>query len=323
MGILDIINIPLGYIMKYCYLLVNSYGLAIVLFTIISKLLLSPLAVKQHKNTLKSLKFQPRLAEIQKKYKDDKEKLSREMQKLSEEGYNPAGGCLPLLIQFPIIIGLFNVIRSPLRYIANFSAETMQKIAEAIAEVPKYAGLRAGTQNYEILLIDALNNNVNNVRSLPGVENYVNLNLNMFGLNLAESPQTWFKILGIIPVPVFTGFVFLIPVLSGLTALLSGFISQKLSPAAVTSDPNNQAKSMQTSMLLIMPLMSYIFTMAVPAGVGLYWIISNLLVILQTIILNRVYNPVKYLEKIRAEEEDRKRRRKLAKQKLKEESSDD
>lgn len=315
-NIFDIINIPLGYIMKLCYMLVHSYGLSIILFTIITRILMLPLAVKQQKNMLNGLRFQPRLAEIQKKYGKDREKMAKEMQKLSDEGYNPAGGCMPLLIQMPIIWGLFNVIRSPLVYISGLSNDLLNNIATALKDVAGYSNLKAGTQDFQIRIIDAITNNINNVASMVPSGTIIP-NLNMFGMNLAETPKVWMRILGFIPIPSFTSIVFLIPVLSGLTALLSGFISTKMSAATV--DPNNsQAKSMQMSMMILMPIMSYVFTMAVPAGVGLYWIMSNLIAGGQTIVLYKIYDPKKFLEQVKAEEEARKLKRKLAKKGLSE-----
>ena len=115
MSLFDIITVPLGFIINMIYRLVQNYGVAIIIFTIIVKLILLPLNIKSQKAMRKQQKIQPILAELQKKYANDKEKLQQEMMKLyKDNNVSMMGGCLPMLIQMPILIGLYNVIRSPL-----------------------------------------------------------------------------------------------------------------------------------------------------------------------------------------------------------------
>lgn len=111
---------PLGYFLGWLYSIVGSYGLAIVIFTIVVKICLYPLYAKQMKATAGMSKLQPRVKALQSKYANDKETLNAKMAELyREEGINPAGGCLPMLIQLPIIFGLFALLRNPLLYMGN------------------------------------------------------------------------------------------------------------------------------------------------------------------------------------------------------------
>lgn len=117
---MGIIAAPLGYLLTGIYKLVGSYGISLIILTVIVKALLYPLYLKQIKSTANMQEMSPRIKEIQEKYANDKAKQSEEMQKLyNEGGFNPMGGCLPALIQAPIILGLFTLIRNPMKYMDN------------------------------------------------------------------------------------------------------------------------------------------------------------------------------------------------------------
>ena len=114
------IAVPLGYLLTFIYKLVGNYGISLIILTVLVKLLLYPLYFKQIKSTASMSSLQPKMKAIQEKYKNDKEKMNEEMAKLyKEENFNPMGGCLPMLIQLPIIMGLFTLLRNPMRYIAD------------------------------------------------------------------------------------------------------------------------------------------------------------------------------------------------------------
>ena len=117
---MGIIAKPIGLLLGFLYSLVDSYGFAIIVFTLIVKICLYPLYVKQIKATSRMSEVQPKLLEIQNKYKDDREKLSEKLAEFyKEENYNPMSGCLPMLIQMPIILGVFALLRNPMLYINN------------------------------------------------------------------------------------------------------------------------------------------------------------------------------------------------------------
>ena len=117
---MGIIAVPLGYLLTFIYKLVGNYGISLIILTVLVKLILYPLYFKQIKSTASMSSLQPKMKAIQEKYKNDKEKMNEEMAKLSKnENFNPMGGCLPTLIQIPILWGLFTLLRNPIRYIAD------------------------------------------------------------------------------------------------------------------------------------------------------------------------------------------------------------
>ena len=114
------IAVPLGYLLTFIYKLVGNYGISLIILTVLVKLLLYPLYFKQIKSTASMSSLQPKMKAIQEKYKNDKEKMNEEMAKITkDENFNPMGGCLPMLIQLPIIWGLFTLLRNPIKYIAD------------------------------------------------------------------------------------------------------------------------------------------------------------------------------------------------------------
>ncbi len=127
---LDVIAKPLGSLLKLIYDMVGNYGVAIILFTIITKVLLLPINIKQTQSTKKMNEINPKMKAIQAKYKNDKEKMNEKLMELyKEEKYNPASGCLPLFIQLPIIIALFRVLQGPTKYV--FTLEQFDAISKS------------------------------------------------------------------------------------------------------------------------------------------------------------------------------------------------
>ena len=132
---LEIIAKPLGALLKLIYDMVGNYGLAIILFTIITKILLLPINIKQTQSTNKMNEINPKMKAIQTKYKNDKEKMNEKLMELyKEEKYNPAGGCLPLVIQLPIIIALFRVLQGPTKFV--FTPEQFDAISKSFLWLP-------------------------------------------------------------------------------------------------------------------------------------------------------------------------------------------
>ena len=131
-NLMDIIYIPLGLIFKLCYLIFSDYGLAILMFAFIARLAMLPFGIKNERNRLKMMSVQPKMAQLQAKYRGNTRdpKYAQEMQELYEkEGYNPMSGCLPQLIQLPLIWAIWNAIRRPLSYICDISVERIREIA--------------------------------------------------------------------------------------------------------------------------------------------------------------------------------------------------
>ena len=302
-SIFDIVNIPIGYLMGWICQFVGNYGLAVIVLAIIARLCMLPLGIKQHKGQLSQMKFAPRIRRIQEKYGDDQQKMQQEMQKLQAEGYSPAAGCGSLLIQFPILIGIYNVIRSPLQYVFHLGTE-------AITDLAQVFGVDAAANGYQI---DLLNKIVSEGKTAELITNGAGSwvgswglgNLELFGLNISEFPQRldWGGFLGgLIPIPSFVDWLWIIPVLSALTAIASTVLTQKLGPGKYMQDPAQQQKSTGFLLNFLGPYMSYSIAFSVPAGLGLYWISSNVLMAAQTFLLNKVYNPAVYKKKFEEEE---------------------
>ena len=314
-SIMDIINIPIGYLMRWLYQLVGNYGVAIILLAVITKLLMVPFGIKQHKGQLSQMKFRKRIARIQKKYANDQQRMQQEMQKLQAEGYSPTAGCGTLLIQFPILIGIYNVIRYPLQYVVGLGTDTITKLLDIYNQATG-AQLTTKAAEYQITLIEHIGNNWGTYEAALNGTGYFDINLNFLGMNLAAIPaKIEYFLQSIVPIPNFdSSWLWLIPILSALTAALSTVLSQKMGPAKYMQDPNAQGKGTGVFMQVLGPYMSYAIAFSVPAGLGLYWVCSNILMTLQTVALNLVYNPDKYKAMYDKEEEERKLKKKKKKE---------
>ncbi len=267
-GIFDIINVPLGYLFKGIYFIVNNYGFTIILFTLAIKLLLLPLNIKQQKSMKKMQGLQPRLAKIQEKYANDKDKQSQETMKLYQEaGINPMGGCLPMLIQLPILFALYNIIRKPMSYVMMLGKEKIIEIGNII--------MGEGF-NFDVNQIEVSRKLGENMDKLSGIINPNEIiNYNFFGFDLSVTPTFQY-------ISQHMEYI-LIPLLAGVTTYLVSIISNKMSGSTV----NNEAAGSMKAMNVIFPFMTAWFSISLPAGLGLYWTISNLFQIGQMYLLNK------------------------------------
>ncbi|WRS26771.1 YidC/Oxa1 family membrane protein insertase [Oscillospiraceae bacterium MB08-C2-2] len=292
----SLLGYPLGWIMWLCYKITSNYGVALFIFTLVTRIFMVPTAIKQQKTSAKMAMLRPKMTEIQTKYANNKEKLNEELMNLyQKEGYSPMAGCLPMLIQFPILFGLIDVIYKPMTHILRLSSEVIEIGANIVrATVADPAKIANHIQLYVI----------NGVKHDPSVYSAMgdsavsaiqSLNLNSFGIDLTTQP-TWdmFK-------TIFTDFnpVLLIPIFSGITSLVMSIIS--LRTTAATTDP--AAGASMKGMMLTMPIMSLVIAFQVPAGVGLYWAYSNLIGAVQSVIMNKIYNPREMAAKAQAEYE--------------------
>lgn len=259
-----LITTPLGYILSAIYSLVQNYGIAILIFTLVVKLLMMPLLAKQQKSMRQMQKVQPLLEKVQKKYANDKQKLQQETVRIYQENnVSPAGGCLPLLIQFPIIIGLYQVITKPLQYVLHLDVDVIKKIAEVLSmDVARTS---------QITIANAITENAALIQEKVGVTVEA-INFDFFGLNLSLTPDLKY-----------ISWLWIIPILSAITSYVVAIISKQLS--GNTSAANEQMKTMN----IIMPLMSGYFCFIMPAGVGVYWVVSNIMQVLQQLILTAYY----------------------------------
>lgn len=263
---------PFGWLLKVCYNLVGNYGVAIIIFTLLSKLVILPFQMKSKKSMMEMQKLQPKLKELEKKYKDDKERYALETQKLyKKEGVSMFGGCLPMLITLPIMIGLYSVVRQPLTYIFDITPEQIQTLADAF----RAAGAKITSTSGYMLQIDVCSL----ISKYPDVvasiaPNLTNLDFNFLGIDLSLIPN--FKYITVL---------WIIPVLSGLTAWFSNLLIRRSQGKQITE----QAAATNGMMNIMMPLMSVWIAFMVPASLGLYWIISNILTAVQEPLLTMYY----------------------------------
>lgn len=255
----------------YEYMSFGRYGVAIIIFTIFVKLVLLPLTVKQLKSTAKLQEIQPIIQELQRKYKNDTQKLNEEMMKVyTEHKYNPASGCLPLLVQMPILFSLIYVIGKPMTYMLQYSPD---QIAAKLNSVPESLRIKGF---YEQI----------------GAVDYHNiLNMKFMGLNLGLVPS-WRP--GVLFGPQMSQYLplIIIPILAVATTI----ISNKLMMASTMKKSDNNsandksqdmAAAMSKNMMLIAPLMTLWVSFQFPAGLGLYWFVGNVFQIFQQLYLNK------------------------------------
>lgn len=278
---MEFIAKPFGVMMQFIYntLAFENYGIAILIFTVIIKILMMPLQVKQQRSMAKTQEIQPELAELQKTYANDREKLMEEQQKLyAKYNISMTAGCLPLLIQFPLILALYEIIRRPLTYISGLSADAISKVGEVL-NIPVINELGI---NNTLLKDSAL---LAKTEGMIGDHQLINMSfLGIF--DLGETPA--FNPSTIMANKALYLPLLLIPVLSCVSAIFL----QKFSMASVNKkkkDEKPQGPNIAGGMMKVMPIMSLIIAFTVPAGLGLYWTISNVLSMLQTILVNKIF----------------------------------
>lgn len=294
----------------------HNYVISLILFTIVYKLILLPLSIKQMKNTQKMQEVQPELMRLQERYKHDKEKLNEMTMKFyQEKGYNPTSGCLPLLIQFPIIFALFFVIRMPMTYMlelpakavgemviasvekGEFSKDTLKnKNYDAIKDNPidVYMAYNTSDPYFEIRLIESYKKHPEIIDENPTLkeeqkELLKNFDLRMFNVfNLGVQPSLDPNKIKSDPGVYVPALILLL-----IAVVVSYFTSRLMMPNATqkkdpkdkkAKDPN--AGCAGKSMLYISPIMTLWIGTFAPSGLAFYWIINSVLSYLQHLLLN-------------------------------------
>lgn len=294
MGVIgQIIGYPLGWIMWAIYKLVSNYGIAIILFALVTKLILFPISVKQQKSMARMNAMNSKIQALQKKYGNNKEKLQEEQMRLySEEGVNPMGGCTPMLLNFLVLFGIIDVVYKPLTYILRLPADVIKSATEIAKTV---LGIENMSGRPELMIVQAFSQNAGAFSDVGG-DFFAEMNgLNMHFLgNLFDLGAT----------PTATWPMILVPILAGVTQLgltiYMQWYQKKTNPGA----PNMAGMQI---MMYAMPLMSVWFTFNLPAGAGFYWIIQSVLSFIQQFILNKVYTPEKVQALIKKEDEKKKK----------------
>lgn len=284
MGIFDFIAKPLGQFLFFVYNTVafKNYGLSIIIFTIVIKLVLLPLTIKQYRSTSKMQEIQPLIQDVQKRYKNDKEKMNQELMKLYQEHkYNPAGGCLPLLIQMPILLSLYWVINQPLRFILNKTPDQINKLVEYVSEA---VGKVAIGSSREIGVLNYFNEHISELSNVSGLLKLDELiDLKFLGINLGLIPKFDVKLLFGSQMGIYLPLL-IIPLLAVTTTYIS---SKLITPKTSEQGKSDNQSSTQNTMAMIGPLMTLLFSFQLPAGVGFYWIVSNVFQIFQQLYINQ------------------------------------
>lgn len=296
-----------GYLLNFIYNFVNNYGLAIIIFSILLKLIMLPISIKQQKTMKKSAALQGKMKEIQFKYKSDPEKMNQEIMKMyKDEKMSPFSGCLSSIVQIIILLSVFYLVSSPLTYMKKLNNEFVQvnkdyeisennedEENESVTLIDYYKKKLEGenvSQRYtEIAIINKYGQN----------DDKLNLNMNFLGLDLSkvltESLNDWK--------------VYIIPLLYVISSIISLKITnatqknlnnknkediviennenKELAKQEETGDPMEQANK---SMSLFMPLMSLSIAIIAPLGLALYWLVNNILMIIERLLLNKWFN---------------------------------
>lgn len=254
----------LGYIIRFFYDLVGqNYFITILLFTLFTKVVLFPLAWIQIKSMEKMNKMSVKQKEIQDKYKNDKEKQTQELMNLYKENkVNPLSGCLPLIIQIPIILAMFYIVKQPLTYIVQTPQEEIKTYTQQLLN--KEDVNEKEMQANELLI--AKEHNRINMQVIPGI-NLGDVPSNVFSKdeNKKASPIS-----------------LAIPILTFIVSFLLNKYSQKN-----TQQTPEQAE-MQKTTNLMMPLMSAFFSYAMPLALGVYWLFGSMLQFVQQFVINLV-----------------------------------
>lgn len=314
------ICVPFAWLVRLFYDLTNSYGVALILFTLVIKLIMLPFQMKSKKSMMRMSRVSGQMQELQKRYAKNQAKLQEEMQKLyEEEGVNPMSGCLWSLIPFPILIALYSIIRQPITHFMMLSKDVLQTVVQSAAD--------AGVNLTNIVMMDkatgtpvlkdglyqlASYGQINLVKAVQEMglstpEGWFDMNYNFLGLDLTATPWEYVKnftftwaVIGVI----------LIPILAGLSQFVFSKLTMKTQPQADAAG----GASMK-SMMYMMPLMSVYIAFIMPAALGVYWIAQSVFSLIQEAILNKTFSA-----KLSEEEEARFQARQADRQRRMEEA---
>ena len=269
-----------GYVLNFIYGIIGNFGIAIILFTILLRLILLPMSIKQQKTMKKTAKIQGKMKELQDKYSNDPVRLNQEVMNLyAEEKMNPFSGCLSSILQIIVVIAVFFVVSRPLTY--------MKKIPEA------------KINEYKTSITEQIGNNQNYIeisiiKYLSKTEDLVNINMDFLGLDLSDIPSQDYTDIK----------VFIIPALYIITSIVSTKLTmastknkkdvkvtkedKKLMKADDKEDEMEMVDAMNKNMTYMMPIMTVMVALIAPLGLALYWFVSNLIMIVERIMMKKI-----------------------------------
>lgn len=286
MSLYDIIGYPFGFLMSWIYQLVDNYGIAIILFTVVTKLLLFPVNYNTQKNSARMQLLNPKLEKLRKSYASNPTRLQEEQQKLyQQEGLNPMASCLPSMIQMFLLFGVLDVVYKPFTHILRLGSKVREEavnIASGILEAAGKDPIKSNDLRNELRTMEqfeAFPEKFSELgESFAQKVHEFSENFTLFGANLGKtpdiSPEVWNQESIIL---------FIIPWLAGLSQLLYTIYTQWHQKK---HNPTMQSMGCMNVMLYSMPAMSVWFAYQVPAGVGYYWVWSSVFSFLITFALN-------------------------------------
>ena len=298
----DIFAIPFGYVMQFFNKISGGhYLISLFLFALAIKLVTLPFGIKQQKTQIKGAMLRPKMMMIEKKYagRNDRVTLKKKQDELMElqqkEGYSPLSGCLPLLIQFPILIALYRIIRMPLKYCVGLADSVVltlyntlypDNVAEAFKKIPDTA---------HIEMIGQLREQPDLLQEIAGIGVDKLPNYNIFGkINLGLNPA--FNVAEKLDGNKWNLFLLIIPFLCAGLALLTTWLSRKFNDNGLNQQMAQQQKTSMFLMNIMMPLLQLWIAFRVSGAVGVYWVYTSVLGIVQMLILAKVMPLPKYTD---------------------------
>ena len=288
----------LGYVLNFIYGIVHNYGWAIIIFSVLLKLILLPLSIKQQKTMKKTAKVQEKVKEIQDKYKNDPNKMQQEMMDLyKRENMSPFSGCLSAIIQIVLLLAVFGLVRNPLTNMLKIDENIVNKVQEKVSQEYKVDGSYPQISTLKYVIENKDENKTIEIKLSEEETKTINLedlyiNMEFLGLDLSNVPKdnlNDYKTL-------------IIPVLYVLTSMLSMKISTAINKSKKSLDENKEnsdkeeldtaemTQQMNKSMTWFMPIMSVSISMVAPLGLALYWLVNNILMIIERLVLNKLIN---------------------------------
>ncbi len=284
----DFLAVPFGWVLSAFYGLTDNYILSILLLTVLVRLFLLPASISQQKNSAKQVRLNTKVNKIKQKYAGNQQKIQEETQALYQrEGFGAANmGCMPLAIQMIVMIGLYGVIYTPITKVLNFSTATVEKLKDFMGIVVETGKNNNTSRMYELNILNKFSefkDSLGEILSESEIAELANLkeNFTFLGIDLTQTPN-----------PKEFNALWLIPILAGLSALASSiymYIRQRKQNPEMAKNPT------MGCMTFMSPAMSLWFTFMFPAGVGVYWIISNIISFVQQVVLTNLYSPKKVI----------------------------
>lgn len=298
----DIFAIPFGYVMQFFNKISGGhYLISLFLFALAIKLITLPFGIKQQKTQIKGAMLRPKMMMIEKKYagRNDRvtqQKKQQEMMELQQkEGYSPLSGCLPLLIQFPILIALYRIIRMPLKYCVGLADEVVLKLYNALYPDHVVEAFKKIPDAAHIEMIGQLKEQPDVLREIAGIGVEKLPNYNIFGkINLGLRPA--FNVAEKLDGNKWNLFLLIIPFLCGGLALLTTWLSRKLNDNGLNQQMAQQQKTSMFLMNITMPLLQLWIAFGVSGAVGIYWVYTSILGIIQILVLAKVMPLPKYTD---------------------------